>query len=87
MGSTQNDPAGAVNAVTETTTFLWKGLPPQIKPPVIGIICGSGLGGLAQYVQAQPKHELDYADIPHFPRPTGVYITFSKDQPDLNLML
>lgn len=33
--------------------------------PTIGIVLGTGLGGLAQEIQAE--HTLSYADIPHFP--------------------
>lgn len=34
-------------------------------PPEIGIVLGTGLGGLAKEIDV--KHSLDYADIPHFP--------------------
>lgn len=37
--------------------------------PEIAIICGSGLGGLAELVV--DKIVIPYADIPHFPRSTG----------------
>ncbi|MDZ7765382.1 MAG: hypothetical protein U5K00_13300 [Melioribacteraceae bacterium] len=30
-----------------------------------GIILGTGLGGLVKEIQVE--HEIDYADIPHFP--------------------
>lgn len=40
-------------------------LQPQIKQePYIGIICGSGLGGLADHVKG--AQEFDYKDIPNF---------------------
>lgn len=38
--------------------------------PEIAIICGSGLGGLAELVK--DKTVIPYADIPHFPRSTVV---------------
>ena len=41
---------------------------PETKPK-IGIICGTGLGGLADLVDS--KTEIDYEDIPSFPRSTG----------------
>ncbi len=34
-------------------------------PPTIGIVLGTGLGGLAQEIQAE--HTVSYADLPHFP--------------------
>ena len=37
--------------------------------PRVGLVCGSGLGALAEDLW-QP-HSVDYADIPHFPRSTG----------------
>jgi len=41
----------------------WKGA------PSVGIILGTGLGGLAQDIQAEA--EFPYADIPHFPKSTA----------------
>lgn len=38
--------------------------------PRAGIILGSGLGGLAQEIDAEAT--IDYADIPHFPRVTAM---------------
>ena len=43
--------------------------------PEIAIICGSGLGGLAELVK--DKTVIPYADIPHFPRSTGKSKTYS----------
>ena len=33
--------------------------------PKVGVILGTGLGGLTQKIKVQAK--IDYADIPHFP--------------------
>ena len=33
--------------------------------PKIGIVCGSGLGGLGEKIEE--KVSIDYKDIPHFP--------------------
>jgi purine-nucleoside phosphorylase len=41
----------------------WKGT------PSVGIILGTGLGGLAQDIEAEA--ELSYADVPHFPKSTA----------------
>lgn len=36
--------------------------------PLIGVICGSGLGGLAEQLDKdQPSNIIPYSDIPHFP--------------------
>ncbi len=39
-------------------------------PPRVGIILGTGLGGLAEHIEVQAA--LDYADIPHFPISTAI---------------
>ncbi|XP_068280633.1 purine nucleoside phosphorylase-like, partial [Nyctibius grandis] len=38
------------------------------RPPAVGLVCGSGLGALAQ--ELQEPQSFDYGDIPHFPRST-----------------
>jgi len=43
---------------------------PGVKPPKIGIICGTGLGGLADTLV--DKVDVEYKDIPSFPISTGV---------------
>ncbi|KAI9342628.1 nucleoside phosphorylase domain-containing protein [Obelidium mucronatum] len=40
-------------------------LPPGMKTVEVGIICGSGLGGLAATLEA-PRVEFEYKDIPNF---------------------
>jgi purine-nucleoside phosphorylase len=42
-------------------------LPETIPRPRIGIICGSGLGGLVSTFHADPQLSIPYADIPNFP--------------------
>ena len=37
--------------------------------PTIGVVCGSGLGGLADILEGTDA--FDYKDIPHFPVGTG----------------
>jgi len=54
--------------VTEATSYLRKqSIPTELSKPKIAIICGSGLGGLADNVQPGPQISFDYKDIPHFP--------------------
>lgn len=42
----------------------------QVRPTV-GIVCGSGLGGLAEMLKEQQVFK--YCDIPNFPRSTGTH--------------
>jgi len=42
--------------------------------PKVAIICGSGLGEIAELVE--DKIILPYSDIPEFPRSTGNYSNF-----------
>ena len=43
--------------------------------PEFGVICGSGLGGLAEQLDAQPAPcVVSYTDIPHFPAVSGLWI-------------
>ncbi|EEH43246.2 purine nucleoside phosphorylase I, inosine and guanosine-specific [Paracoccidioides brasiliensis Pb18] len=51
----------------ETCSYLRERLPAELQKPRFAIICGSGLGGLAESVNKSPKAEFDYASIPHFP--------------------
>ncbi|CAI7583327.1 unnamed protein product [Penicillium pancosmium] len=54
----------------EAVSFLTKSLPEGLRKPQVAIVCGSGLGGLAETVQSEPRAEFDYTSIPHFPRST-----------------
>ena len=58
---------------TETFQYLRSALPHELQQPIVGIICGSGLGGLAKTVHPEPRIEKDYEQIPHFPSSTGTY--------------
>lgn len=41
--------------------------------PKVAIVCGSGLGGIANHLDAaKPVTQIPYADIPGFPEPTVV---------------
>ena len=40
--------------------------------PLVGIVCGSGLGGLAEMLKDQVA--FNYKDIPSFPQSTGVCV-------------
>jgi purine-nucleoside phosphorylase len=58
----------------EAVTFLQDQLPDQLRRPRVAIICGSGLGLLAETVEHSGKlcMSFDYASIPHLPHPTGM---------------
>ncbi|KAK0513047.1 hypothetical protein JMJ35_005064 [Cladonia borealis] len=50
--------------------YLHARIPLELLSPVVGIICGSGLGGLAESVLPEPRAEIPYTNIPHFPQST-----------------
>ncbi len=52
--------------VQEIVAFIQNIVPTK---PEIAIICGSGLGGLAELIVN--KIVIPYSDIPHFPKSTG----------------
>lgn len=54
----------------EAYTFINKNLPSILQSPRVAIVCGSGLGGLANTIDSAQRVEIDYSDIPHFPRLT-----------------
>ena len=55
---------------TETVEFLRVKLPDHLARPRVAIVCGSGLGGLAETVNEE-KETFDYKDVPNFPVGTG----------------
>jgi purine-nucleoside phosphorylase len=67
-------PLNVFQRATEAAQYIRTSLPPSLRNPRVGIICGSGLGGLADAVHPEPKHGVAYSDIPHFPKVTGMSI-------------
>ena len=57
----------------EAYNFIKKNLPSILQSPRVAIVCGSGLGGLANTIDSAQRVEIDYSDIPHFPRLTGQF--------------
>ncbi|KAJ3219490.1 hypothetical protein HDU67_000903 [Dinochytrium kinnereticum] len=49
----------------EAADHLKNALPESLKSIEVGVVCGSGLGGLASTLQ-EPRVEFEYKDIPHF---------------------
>ena len=67
----------------EAVEYLQPRLPTELRKPLVGIICGSGLGKLADTLLEQPQVAVSYSDIPHFANSTGTYLfyrTFSSDE-------
>ncbi|KAJ5491601.1 purine nucleoside phosphorylase [Penicillium diatomitis] len=60
----------SLDRANEAVAFLRSTLPQGLQSPKVAIVCGSGLGGLADTVHKDGRAEFDYASIPHFPRPT-----------------
>ena len=56
----------------EALHYLKGQIPSDLERPTIAIICGSGLGGLADIVLSQSHQEVQYKDIPHFPTSQGI---------------
>ena len=55
----------------EALRYILGQLPSELAKPKIGIVCGSGLGGLVETVLPHPRHQVPYTAIPHFPPSTG----------------
>lgn len=60
-------------AAVHCLNYLLELLPTKLQAPRTGIICGSGLGGLADQVSPDSRVEIPYKDIPHFVQSTGIY--------------
>jgi purine-nucleoside phosphorylase len=68
------DTSAASNADTrasETADYVRSKLPEALQKPKVAIVCGSGLGGLVDTIDADSKVELAYSTIPNFPQSTG----------------
>ena len=57
----------------ESVEYLRTKLPSHLSSPRVAIVCGSGLGGLAETVNSdeEGKTEWEYKDVPNFPVGTG----------------
>lgn len=58
----------------EAVGYLLPKLPAELQKPAIGIVCGSGLGGLADALLDQPRVAVPYSNVPHFAQSTGSHI-------------
>ena len=69
-----DDPVASRNVfqrATETALYLRVSLPDILQHPKVAIVCGSGLGGLAETIHPEPRLVTAYANIPNFPQSTG----------------
>ncbi|KAL1642041.1 Purine nucleoside phosphorylase [Diplodia intermedia] len=65
-------PASVYKKAIETAEFLKTKVPAELSSPKVAIVCGSGLGGLAETIHKEPVYATPYADIPNFPQSTVV---------------
>jgi purine-nucleoside phosphorylase len=63
----------AYQRASSSADFIRSKLPSHLQKPRVAIVCGSGLGGIADTVTADTKLEIDYHDIPNFPKTTGEF--------------
>jgi purine-nucleoside phosphorylase len=63
----------AYQRASGSADFIRSKLPSHLQKPRVAIVCGSGLGGIADTVTADTKLEIDYHDIPNFPKTTGEF--------------
>ena len=69
--STQTD-ALSYEEITTIAEYLKERLKEAAITPDVGIICGSGLGGLGDNLdEDRPKVTFPYNEIPSFPKTTG----------------
>lgn len=65
-------PSSAIfTKATESASFIRSKLPSELQSPRVAIVCGSGLGGIAGTINPDVKVEINYVDIPNFPKTTG----------------
>ena len=55
----------------EAAQFIHSKVPAAFSNPRIAIVCGSGLGGIADLINEHERTVINYSDIPHFPQITG----------------
>ncbi|KAL4912282.1 nucleoside phosphorylase domain-containing protein [Aspergillus aurantiobrunneus] len=60
----------ASEKTNEAFNFIKRFLPKSVQSPRVAIVCGSGLGGLANTIDSELRVEIDYSDIPYFPHLT-----------------
>ena len=67
-------------SILEARQWIESRLPGSLREPLFGIVCGSGLGGLADsIVESRPYEAFNYGDIPNCPKSTGESRRWSTD--------
>lgn len=66
-----SDTSSVYSRAQDAVSFLQSKLPRELQNPRVAIVCGSGLGGIADLVSSDKRKEIDYVDIPNFPKTTG----------------
>lgn len=69
----------------ETVEFLRLKLPAQLAKPRVAVVCGSGLGGLAETVNEGLREVWEYKDVPNFPVSTGMFSSRLQSSHGLSL--
>lgn len=78
LGEAHDDMAtSSFQRAQETVEYLRLKLPEQLARPRVAIVCGSGLGGLAETVKGSVREEWQYKDVPNFPLSTGMWCAYS----------
>jgi hypothetical protein len=65
-------PPSVFARATETAKQILAAVPEALQRPKVAIVCGSGLGGLADTIEPEPRVEIPYGQIPGFPVSTGM---------------
>ncbi|KAK8199217.1 nucleoside phosphorylase domain-containing protein [Phyllosticta capitalensis] len=65
-------PSGIYQRASETAEYLRSQVPAELRNPQVAIVCGSGLGGLADTIHAEPVFSTPYSAVPNFPQSTVV---------------
>ena len=58
----------------EGAKYIRSCVPEVLRSPGVGVICGSGLGGLSAILATDSLAEIPFEDIPHFPSSTGRHL-------------
>lgn len=67
-------PETIFSKATQSANYIRDLLPEELKHPQVGIICGSGLGGLEWTLHPKaeaPLFEISYTKVPGFAHSTG----------------
>lgn len=59
----------------KTANYLASRLPEDFMRVELGVICGSGLGGLVDTIDPSTKFEFPYHEIPNFASSTGNWLS------------